>query len=632
MTEHLVLGLGVTGSAVLRALLAHGDTAIAVDDRPTAAGRLLAEQLDVELVEAPDKATLAGLVRRVDAVLPSPGVPDHHPLFALAAAAGVPLLSEFDLAARWDDRPIVAITGTDGKTTVTELTRAMLEASGRTAVAVGNTEVPLVAALDDPATDVFVVEASSFRLLHSAHFAPAVGTWLNVAPDHLDSHATFDAYVAAKARLWSEQAGDQVSIGNADDHIVAAHLASAPARHVTFGLTPGADHHLDGDRLVLADGGELARTDELDRAFPHDLANTLAAAASALHGGATAAGARAALLAFRSLPHRVALVGEAGGVRWYDDSKATTPHATRAAVRAFPSVVLIAGGRNKGLDLARAGRRARPHHRRGGHRGGRARGGRGLRRCAPRPRGRLDGRRRGRSGLPGLARRRRPALPGLRLVRLVRLLRRAGRRLRPRRPRPARPRPRRRRGAMRDQRVLTGPTDELWGSRRRHPTARPVAKAKPPRTFAGLVGVLAVLNLLGLVMVLSASSVSALDTYGSSWYIAMRQGVWLVLGTLMCILVMKVDYHRWRRWSLPALGISGVLLALVLVPGVGVNVNGSSRWLGYGPLSLQPSELAKLTVLLFVADLLARRADVDRRTSASPSSRSGWSSGSSRCS
>jgi UDP-N-acetylmuramoylalanine--D-glutamate ligase len=121
---------------------------------------------------------------------------------------------------------------------------------------------------------------------------------------------------------------------------------------VTFGLQPGADDHDDGDLLDLAGGALLATTSELHRAFPHDLANALAAAASTVHGGGTADGARQALLEFRGLPHRVALVGEAGGVRWYDDSKATAPHATLAAVRGFPSVVLIAGGRNKGLDLA----------------------------------------------------------------------------------------------------------------------------------------------------------------------------------------------------------------------------------------------------------------------------------------
>jgi UDP-N-acetylmuramoylalanine--D-glutamate ligase len=351
LTQHVVLGLGITGRAVLRALVAHGETAVAVDDHPTAEGRALAEGLGVELVEAPTDDDLAALVARSDAVVPSPGVPDHHPIFAAAGRAGVAVRSEFDLAARWDDRPLVAITGTNGKTTVTELTRAMLAASGREARAVGNTEVPLVAAIEDPTIDVFVVEASSFRLLHSERFAPAVGTWLNLAPDHLDSHATLDEYIAAKARMWADQSPDQVAIGNADDPVVQAHLAVAPARHVTFGLGPDADNRLEGDQLVLADGHLLAEVAELPRALPHDLANALAAATSAVHGGGTVAGAHDALVAFTGLPHRVTLVGEAGGVRWYDDSKATAPHATRAALRGFESVVLIAGGRNKGLDL-----------------------------------------------------------------------------------------------------------------------------------------------------------------------------------------------------------------------------------------------------------------------------------------
>ncbi len=351
MTEHIVLGLGVTGQAVLRALVEHGEGAIVVDDRATDAGRALASELGVELLEHPGVDALQAVVARAGALVPSPGVPDHHPVFAAAAAAGVPVLAEFDLAARWDHRPLVAITGTNGKTTVTELTRAMLTASGVVARAVGNTEVPLVAAIADPAVEVFVVEASSFRLLHSQRFAPSVGTWLNLGPDHLDSHANLDAYIAAKARLWADQTSDQVAVGNADDPIVSAHLATAPGRHVTFGLGSAADNRVEGGRLVLAGGDVLADVSELPRSFDHDLANALAAAASAIHGGATPAGAHDALVAFQGLPHRVALVGEAGGVRWYDDSKATAPHATRAAVRGFPSVVLIAGGRNKGLDL-----------------------------------------------------------------------------------------------------------------------------------------------------------------------------------------------------------------------------------------------------------------------------------------
>jgi UDP-N-acetylmuramoylalanine--D-glutamate ligase len=254
---------------------------------------------------------------------------------------------------------VLAVTGTDGKTTVTTWATAMLTASGRSAVTAGNTEVPLVAAIDDPTVEVFVVEASSFRLAHTERFEPAAATWLNFAPDHLDAHSSLERYEAAKARIWRDQPADAVAVGNADDPVVAAHLASAPARRVTFG-TGAADYRLDGDALVAPDGAVLARAGELARAFPHDLANALAAAATALAGGATRAGVRSALLGFGGLPHRVSMVGEAGGVRFYDDSKATAPHAVLAALRGFESVVLIAGGRNKGLDLgvlsAEAGR------------------------------------------------------------------------------------------------------------------------------------------------------------------------------------------------------------------------------------------------------------------------------------
>jgi UDP-N-acetylmuramoylalanine--D-glutamate ligase len=143
-----------------------------------------------------------------------------------------------------------------------------------------------------------------------------------------------------------------VAVGNADDPVVLRYLRAAPAQHVTFGLdADDADYHVAGGSLVDADGGEILPVRELWRAFPHDLANALAASATATHGGATLDGVRDALRDFDGLRHRVELVGEVDGVRYYDDSKATAPHATLAALRAFDSAVLIAGGRNKGLDL-----------------------------------------------------------------------------------------------------------------------------------------------------------------------------------------------------------------------------------------------------------------------------------------
>ncbi len=245
-------------------------------------------------------------------------------------------------------RRVLAITGTDGKTTVTTMVTGMLEASGVKALAVGNTEVPFVAALDEN-VETFVVEASSFRLRFAEQFSPRVATWLNLAPDHLDWHPSVDAYAAAKARIYEHQAPDAVAVGNAEDEIVLAHLGRAPGRRATFGSDRGDYHVRDG--VLMAPDGAILPVSELTRQLPHDVANALAATATALEGGATLDGVREVLRTFRGLPHRVAFVAEADGIRWYDDSKATAPHATAAAISGFDRVVLIAGGRNKGLDL-----------------------------------------------------------------------------------------------------------------------------------------------------------------------------------------------------------------------------------------------------------------------------------------
>jgi len=353
----VVVGLGVTGRAVLRALARRGHEVVAVDDRPGPDALAAAAEVGVGVVEAPDAGGLAALLDGAAEVLPAPGLPDRHPVFAAAAAAGVPVRSELDLAARWDRRPVVAVTGTDGKTTVTELTTRILVASGVEAVACGNTETPLVVAIDDPGTEVFVVEASSFRLLHSERFAPRAAAWLNFAPDHLDNHRSLAEYEAAKARIWRWQGAGDVAIGNAGDPVVARHLAGAPARHETFSVTGPADWRLEGGALVAPGGDVVVAVDDLPRRFAHDLANGLAAAALARPAGGSLAGAADALRAFRGLPHRLALVGDAGGVRWYDSSKATTPHAALNDVSVVAPVVdgrvvLVAGGRNKGLDLS----------------------------------------------------------------------------------------------------------------------------------------------------------------------------------------------------------------------------------------------------------------------------------------
>lgn len=355
----LVVGMGVSGEGVTRHLRDRGARVIAIDDRPTDEARRRAETAGVVLEQTPRPEALRRLVAEVDVVVPTPGLPESHPVITLALQAGTPVRSEIELASRWARRPMVAITGTNGKTTVTELVAAMLEASGVRAVACGNIGLTLSDGVRRD-VDVLVAEVSSFQLRFIDTFRPQVAVWLNLAADHLDWHPDLEAYAAAKARIWEFQQDGDLAVVNADDPVVMKWAASAPAAVTTFGTgRPAwperrgqpADWHVDDDGQLAGPDGPLVATADLPRALPHDLANDLAAAAAALAVGATPEGVATALRSFTGLPHRMVLVADDAGVRWYDDSKATNPHATVAALAQFDSVVLIAGGRNKGLDL-----------------------------------------------------------------------------------------------------------------------------------------------------------------------------------------------------------------------------------------------------------------------------------------
>ena len=361
LSNAVIIGFGVVGRAVASTLRRRGFDPVVVEDRPTDTARSEAEAMGIELVEAPAPDVLDAMIGRASVLLPSPGVPDRHRCFMAAKLAEVDVRSEFDLARLWDSRPLVSITGTNGKTTVTMMVTDALNRSGRRAAAVGNTDVPLVEAIDDPSVEVFVVEASSFRLGHSHRFQPTVATWINYAPDHLDAHASAAAYEAAKASIWAHLQPDAVAIANADDPVVMRHVptdggASTPRRsskcrvELFSMLDSGADWYCDGETLI-GPGGPLVPVGELRRSQPHDLANALAVAATAIAAGAAVEATVDVITSFAGLPHRLEFVGEWDGVAWYNDSKATVPQATEAAVGGFSSVVLIAGGRNKGLAL-----------------------------------------------------------------------------------------------------------------------------------------------------------------------------------------------------------------------------------------------------------------------------------------
>ncbi|HEY3190983.1 MAG TPA: UDP-N-acetylmuramoyl-L-alanine--D-glutamate ligase [Solirubrobacteraceae bacterium] len=370
----LVVGLAATGASVVSYTRAAGHQVTVLEDHPprsdaaahgyaARAARAVAE--GAVLVESPDAVTAAEHGRAADLVVPSPGVRPDHPALVAAHSAGVPIRSEIDLAAarlraRADAPRLVAVTGTNGKTTVTTLIDAMLHAAGVPSVAAGNIGRPLLDAAGDDVA-VVVAEVSSFQLAHTTTaFAPDVAVLLNVAEDHLDWHGSTDAYADAKARVFAHQSPDALLVVNGDDPVANRLAAAAPGRVVRFGLAApqvGMAGVRDG-QLVGPTGSVLAPVP--GSGAPHDSANALAAAVVALEVGADGAAVAHALAGFGGLAHRVQLVGERGGVRYYDDSKATNPHATAGALGGFEHVVLIAGGRNKALDLgglrAHAGR------------------------------------------------------------------------------------------------------------------------------------------------------------------------------------------------------------------------------------------------------------------------------------
>ena len=355
-TTALVYGMAITGQAVARALHDRGVRVLVADDVATDAKTAAATEIGSELVVRPHAAALDALVAMADIVCPAPGVAETHPVIEAALRHGRPIRSELDLAYEWEQqrdggpRPMLAVTGTDGKTTTTMMAAAMLRCAGLKVAAVGNTELPLIAALDTD-VDAFVVECSSFRLNWIDHFRSEASVWLNLAPDHQNWHMSMAAYEQAKTRMWRHNRPTDVAVGYAADPVVMRNLVAVAGRKLSFG-TDTADYRLVGSQLT-GPGGPFAERATMTRDLPHDVSNALAAAAIAIESGLAGGEAVAEALAiFEHPPHRIEPVGEFAGARWYNDSKATTPHASITAIRGFTDVVLLAGGRNKGLDLA----------------------------------------------------------------------------------------------------------------------------------------------------------------------------------------------------------------------------------------------------------------------------------------
>lgn len=342
-----VLGLARSGEAAARALLDRGAAVTVLDAADDEQHRARAERLPGARVVL--GAGRSDLPTTTQLVVTSPGLAPTSAWLGDAARLGIPVWSEPELAFRLGVRPAIAITGTNGKTTTTEMAAAALRAAGIDAVAAGNIGAPLVEAAGGPAV---VAELSSFQLHFVAGFRARVGVLLNVAADHLDWHGSFEAYARAKARLFENQTADDVAIYR-DDEACRSLVAWTKARALPFSATrvPDAGAGIAGGWIVVPEGAvvEVARLGAQHRAFLED---AVAAAAAACALGADPGSVGEALAAFEQRPHRVEFVAEIDGVRYVNDSKASDPHATLAALEDMHDVVLIAGGRNKDLDLA----------------------------------------------------------------------------------------------------------------------------------------------------------------------------------------------------------------------------------------------------------------------------------------
>ena len=357
----LIIGAARSGVASAEYLLSIGKQ-IVISDMNTK----LAEDVETQLGHAsvsyvwgkqPDVAAL-----QPELIVMSPGVPLSIPPVVKARELGIPVISEPELAFRYSDVPFVAITGTNGKTTTTTLTAFLLEKEGRKVVAGGNIGLPLISQCPKmSANDIVVAEMSSFQLESVDSFCPKVAVVMNLTPDHLDRHKTMEAYAAAKANIFKNQGPEEYLLLNKDDAIVAAMAAGAKSHVYYF-----SQQEILDEGIWLEDGNLVYRLDkngvpqvlipaaDIGIVGSHNWQNAMAASLAALLMEQQPEIIAERLRAFKGVAHRMEPVATIDGVLYVNDSKGTNPDSTEKALGSYGErpIVLIAGGRNKGSDMA----------------------------------------------------------------------------------------------------------------------------------------------------------------------------------------------------------------------------------------------------------------------------------------
>lgn len=353
-----VIGIGKTGLATARFLAGRGARIVITDAKPLSDwGEALTalEHLPTEMNVAPYGPELLG---GADWVIPSPGIYPVNPILTVALRCGIPVLSELELASRFLKTPTIAITGTNGKTTVTSLTGEILRAAGKKAFVGGNIGAPLIGYVDGPQdADWAVVEVSSFQLQWAQTFHPRIAVLLNVTTDHIDYHGSFDAYRRIKESLFLHQEAGDLAILNADDKASAPLSHRLAARAERFSSLGAVERgmYLSGEKLVhLLPGGKREEYPLGMIRLPgrHNYENVMASIMASRACGCDPPAIIRAVEGFQGIAHRIQFAGEKNGIRFYDDSKGTNVDAVKRALESFSQpVVLLLGGRDKEGDF-----------------------------------------------------------------------------------------------------------------------------------------------------------------------------------------------------------------------------------------------------------------------------------------
>jgi UDP-N-acetylmuramoylalanine--D-glutamate ligase len=347
LSRVVLVGGGRSGLGALERLRELGGETVIVEDDEGRARKLKEELVGVPIFSTEEFLRELG-PRWSTTVMPSPGVRPTHPLILEGRA----VISEVELGYLLTESKIVGVTGTNGKTTVTQMVVAMLQEGGCAAVGCGNLGLPLT--LLPASAEIAVVELSSFQLLHCERFHAEVALWTNLTPDHLDYHGDMDHYKAAKERIFRNQSPSDLRVLNFDDPEVVTSRRSSDVREVFFSIRSEALYGLRADEVIV-DGEPLMKVSELGRTIPHDIANLLGASAVVKDFGVGREVIAEYFREFQGFEHRIEPAGVVGGVAFFNDSKATTPASTLAAAAALPSAIVVVGGRNKGLDLSPMG-------------------------------------------------------------------------------------------------------------------------------------------------------------------------------------------------------------------------------------------------------------------------------------